>query len=410
PSGLDSATYSFNEVYDTTKNFAAQKKLKDKWILVGKSKGTSTAIYQLGFNIVENSVKVLLNGRELSAGSDYSVDYNTGQLTIRNDAALVPGADLKITYEQNDLFQLASKTLLGARGIYEFSKKTKLGFSILNLNQQTLSDKVRIGEEPLSNTIYGLDFSTSADLPIFTKLLDNVFSTREMSTFNFTGEYAYIDPDPNTKKSTILSDKGKSIAYIDDFEGTKKTIPIGVSYTAWKDLSPPDSLIYNPGLTKKDLMDFKGKSFWFTETPSNVTVDDIYYGRKQVARSDQQVTVMDFVFLPDTPGTYNYSPQLQPRNRSWGGIMKVLSSTASDLIEENMEYIEFWAQIMTSQEDAKIYIDIGKISEDVIPNNKLDTEDKDGNDAIDVDGKEDTGIDGMTDEQNVRHLDHFDRA
>lgn len=399
PAGLDNAVYNFNEVYDTTKNAASQKKLKDKWILVGKSKGTSTSIYQLGFNIVENSVKVLLNGRELSPGSDYSVDYNTGQLTIRNDAALVPGADLKITYEQNDLFQLASKTLLGARGIYEFSKKTKLGFSVLNLNQQTLSDKVRIGEEPLSNTIYGLDFSTSADLPFVTKLLDNVFSTREMSTFNLTGEYAYIDPDPNTKKSTILSDKGKSIAYIDDFEGTKKTIPIGVSYTAWKDLSPPDSLLYNPGLTKQQLMEYKGKSFWFTETPSTVTVDDIYYGKKQVARSDQQVTVMDYVFLPDTPGTYNYFPQLQQRNKSWGGIMKVLSSTASNLIEENIEYIEFWAQIMTAPGDAKIYIDLGKISEDVIPNNKLDTEDKDGNDAIDVDGKEDTGIDGMTDEQ-----------
>jgi cell surface protein SprA len=106
-----------------------QKKIKDKWILVGKSKGSSSSVYQLGFNVVENSVKVLLNGRELSPGSDYSVDYNIGQLTIRNDAALVPGADLKITYEQNDLFQLASKTLLGARGIYEFSKKTKLGFS-----------------------------------------------------------------------------------------------------------------------------------------------------------------------------------------------------------------------------------------------------------------------------------------
>ena len=182
PAGLP-AEFNFDEVYDTTKNAAAQKKLKDKWILVGKSKGTSSSVYQLGFNVVENSVKVLLNGRELSPGSDYTVDYNIGQLTIRNDAALVPGADLKITYEQNDLFQLASKTLLGARGIYDFSKKTKLGFSVLNLNQQTLSDKVRIGEEPLSNSIYGLDFTTSADLPIVTKLLDNVFSTREMSTF-----------------------------------------------------------------------------------------------------------------------------------------------------------------------------------------------------------------------------------
>ncbi len=395
----DYATYNFDEVYDTTKTFAAQKKIKDKWILVGKSKGSSSSVYQLGFNVVENSVKVLLNGRELASGSDYVVDYNIGQLTIRNDAALVPGADLRITYEQNDLFQLASKTLLGARGIYEFSKKTKLGFSILNLNQQTLSDKVRIGEEPLSNTIYGVDFSTNAELPVITKLLDNVFSTREMSTFNLSAEYAYINPDPNTKKSTIVSDRGKSIAYIDDFEGAKKTIPIGVSYTAWKDLSPPDSMVFNSGLNKQELMDHKGKTFWFTVTPGDVTVQQIYGDKKQVGRSDQQVTVMDYVFLPDTPGTYNYSPQLQERNRSWGGIQKILSSTANDLIEENIGYVEFWAQVLNAPADAKIYIDLGKVSEDVIPNNILNTEDLDRNDAIDVEGKEDTGLDGLTDEQ-----------
>ncbi len=398
PNGLPD-DYKFDDVYDTTKTFAQQNKIRDKWVLVGKSKGSSSSVYSLGFNVVENSVKVILNGRELSAGSDYIVDYNTGQLTIRNDAALVPGADLKITYEQNDLFQLASKTLLGARGIYEFSKKTKLGFSILNLNQQTLSDKVRIGEEPLSNTIYVLDFSTSAELPVVTKLLDNVFSTREMSTFNFTGEFAYIDPDPNTKKSTISSDGGKSIAYIDDFEGAKRTIPVGVSYTAWKDLSPPDNSVFNPGLTYRQMMDHKGKAFWFTETPSFVTVQQIYGDRKQVAKADQQVTVMDFVFLPDTPGTYNWNPNLSDKKRSWGGTQKLLSSAANNLVEENIEFIEFWARIERAPVNSKLYIDIGRISEDVIPNNRLDTEDKDFNDAIDVEGKEDTGIDGWTDDQ-----------
>ena len=399
PLGLAYDEYNFDEVYDTTKTFAGNKKIKDKWILVGKSKGSSTSIYQLGFNVVENSVKVLLNGRELSAGTDYVVDYNIGQLTIRNDAALVPGADLRITYEQNDLFQLASKTLLGARGIYEFSKKTKLGFSILNLNQQTLSDKVRIGEEPLSNSIYGLDFTTSAELPVVTKLLDNIFSTREVSTFNLSAEYAYIDPDPNTKKSTIVSDGGKSIAYIDDFEGAKKTIPIGVAYTAWKDASPPDSLIFNPGLTKKERINHKGKSFWFTVTPANVTVQQIYGNKKKVATADQQVTVMDYVFLPDTAGSFNWTPELQERNRSWGGIQKILSSTANDLIEENIGYVEFWAKIWNAPADAKIYIDLGKISEDVIPNNTLDTEDEDFNDAIDPEGKEDTGLDTWPDEE-----------
>lgn len=398
PNGIP-VDYKYQSVYDTLKTIAQQDKTKDRWVLVGKSSGTSSASYQLGFNVVENSVKVTLDGRPLKEGSDYRVDYNSGQLVITNSAALVPGANLRISYEQNDLFQLASKTLLGARGVYEFSKKTNLGFSILNLNQQTLSDKVRIGEEPLSNTIYGIDFNTSADLPFVTRSIDKIFSTREMSTFSLIGEAAYINPDPNTKKSTIASDGGKSIAYIDDFEGAKKTIPIGVAYTAWRDLSAPDSLNNLPNLSRAEKMPYKGKTFWFNETPSNVTVQQIYGDRKQVARSDQNVTVMDFVFLPDTPGTYNWLPNLSDRSKAWGGNMKALSSTANNLDQENIEFIEFWMQVLDAEPNAKMYLDLGRISEDVIPNNRLDTEDKDRNDAIDIEGKEDTGLDGIFDDQ-----------
>lgn len=398
PNGIPSE-YNYQLIYDTLKTIAQQDKSKDRWVLVGKSSGASSATYQLGFNVVENSVKVTLDGRPLKEGIDYRVDYNSGQLTITNSAALVPGANLRITFEQNDLFQLASKTLLGARGIYEFSKKTNLGFSILNLNQQTLSDKVRIGEEPLSNTIYGLDFNTSADLPFITRAIDKIFSTREMSSFNFAGEFAYIDPDPNTKKSTISSDRGKSIAYIDDFEGAKRTIPVGISYTSWKDLSAPDSLFSLPNLSRAEKMPFKGKTFWFNETPSSVTVQEIYGDRKQVSRSDQNVTVLDVVFLPDTPGTYNWYPNLTDRTKVWGGFMKALSSTASNLDQENIEFIELWMQVLDADPNAKLYIDLGRISEDVIPNNRLDTEDKDRNDAIDTEGKEDTGLDGIFDDQ-----------
>jgi len=395
----NSDSLKYQLVYDTTKTFAQQQKVKDKWILTGKYSGEASSVYQLGFNVVENSVRVRLSGRELTPGIDYIVDYNIGQLTIRNDAALVPGADLRITYEQNDLFQLASKTLLGARGILDISPKTKLGFSVLNLNQQTLSDKVRIGEEPLSNTIYGVDFSTSGELPFLTKLLDKVISTKQMSSFTLQGEFAYIDPDPNTKKSTISSDQGNSIAYIDDFEGAKRIIPVGVSYTAWKDLSPPEKLPTSPALPDTSLMNNKAKSFWYTVTPSDVRVQDIWGSRKRVAKQEDNVTVMDYIFLPDTKGTYNYTPSLQDRKKNWGGIMKLLSSTASNLVEENIEFLEFWLKVEDAPLNSKVYIDIGRISEDVIPNRRLDTEDIDGNDAIDVDGKEDTGIDGMTDEE-----------
>lgn len=393
-----SDSLKYQDVYDTTVTFAQQKKIKDKWVFTGKYSGEVSSVYQLGFNVVENSVRVLLNGRELSPNVDYVVDYNIGQLTIRNDAALVPGADLKITYEQNDLFSLASKTLLGARGIFDISKKTKLGFSILNLNQQTLSDKVRIGEEPLSNTIYGVDLNTGGDLPFLTNLLDNVISTRQMSTFNLSGEFAYMNPDPNTKKSTIVSDQGKSIAYIDDFEGAKRIIPLGVSHTGWEDISPPANLPLLKDTSFANMMKYKAKSFWFSQTRSGVNVKTIWGDRKQVARENYDVPVMDYIFLPDTAGTYNYNPDLSNRERNWGGIMRALSSTANNLIEENIEYIELWMNAADAPPDGKIYIDLGRISEDVIPNNKLDTEDKPPyNDLLDE--GEDVGIDGMTDDQ-----------
>jgi cell surface protein SprA len=255
---------------------------------------------------------------------------------------------------------------------------------------------VRIGEEPLSNTIYGVDFTTSGDLPFITKLLDNVISTRQMSGFTLGGEYAYINPDPNTKKSTIASDQGNSIAYIDDFEAAKTIISVGINYTSWKDISVPDRLPFLPDtLTRKQLMDYKAKSFWFTQSPSDVKIVDIWGDRKKVAKADEFVSVMDYVYIPDTPGTYNYYPDFTNPERSWGGIMKLLSSVATNLVQENIEFIEFWAKINTTDPNAKIYLDLGRISEDVIPNGKLDTEDRNQNDAID-DG-EDTGLDGFFD-------------
>ncbi len=220
----------------------------------------------------------------------------------------------------------------------------------MNLSQETLSDKVRIGEEPLSNTIMGLDFKTVADLPFLTNGLDYLISTKEMSNFNLTGEYAYMIPDPNTKKSTIPSDSGKSIAYIDDFEGAKRLIPIGINYTGWKDLSVPEELnvIGGSTYTRSQRMDYKGKSFWFTVSPSDVVIDSIYAGRKQVARSEQQIPVLDYVFMPDTPGTYNWYPTLEQRQTNWGGMMRLLSSTANNLVEQNIEFIEFWMQIRST--------------------------------------------------------------
>ena len=128
-------------------------------------------------------MQVLLDGRALLANVDYTVDYIIGEVVIKNDRALVPGANLQIKYEQNDLFQLASKTLLGARGDLAIAQNVNFGFTVMNLNQQTLSDKVRLGEEPNNNTIFGVDGSATFDLPFLTRALDALpfLQTREPS-------------------------------------------------------------------------------------------------------------------------------------------------------------------------------------------------------------------------------------
>ncbi|MCX6174203.1 MAG: cell surface protein SprA [Ignavibacteriales bacterium] len=386
----------YQSVYDTLVTFAKQDRTKDKFIMSGEYSAEVTSVYSIGFQAVEKSVKVYLNGNLLKEGIDYTVDYNLGQVLIRNDKALVPGADLKISYEQNDLFQLASKTLLGLRGLFEFNKETSLGFSYLNLNQQTLSDKVRIGEEPQNNSIFGVDFKTNINLPFITKALDKVISTSAPSNFSLIAEYAHMSPDPNTKKSTITSDNNKSIAYVDDFEGAKKLIPLGMPYGSWHDISVPNNLPFIGSKTEMEQMAYKAKTYWYNRTPSDVTIKDIY-GNRRVNNdpSAQLIQTLDFVFQPDQKGFYNWYPTLGEKFKNWGGIMKVLSSTANNLVEENIQFIEFWLNIPNAPSNLKLNIDLGQISEDVIPNGKLDTEDKNRNGLLD-DG-EDTGIDGLKD-------------
>ena len=115
----------------------------------------------------------------------------------------------------------------------------------MNLNQQTLSDKVRLGEEPSNNTILGIDGGTSFDLPFLTRALDALpmLQTHEPSSLKISGEAAYMMPDPNTSKSTIPADNGEAIAYIDDFEGSRRTVPVGITFTHVDTGKPPGRVV-----------------------------------------------------------------------------------------------------------------------------------------------------------------------
>ena len=372
------STYFYPLVYDTTETFAQQSD-RNKYVMRGKATGEASSKFSLGFNVVEGSVQVLLNGATLTPNVDYTVDYIVGEVVIKNAAALVPGANLQIKYEQNDLFQLASKTLLGARGELNLGPQTQFGFTLMNLNQQTLSDKVRLGEEPNTNTIMGIDGSTTFNLPFLTRAINALpmLQTKEPSNLKVSGEAAYMIPDPNTKKSTIASDGGQGVAYVDDFEGARRSIPVGITYAAWTLSSPlaDSSSNIEFGIEDTSKMNSKAKMIWFNRLPTDVQLTDIYPRKVPGNAANNRATVLDLRYFPTMRGTYNFSRDLAStltRTKNWSGIMKPLSVSAINFSKENVNFIELWMYVgrIPTDGSAKMLIDLGAVSERAVPNGR----------------------------------------
>jgi hypothetical protein len=399
-----------------------------KFYMGGKATGDASSRYSLGFNIVEGSVKVYNGPIQLAEGVDYTIDYSTGELVIRNASALSAGAQLKITYESNDLFQLASKTLLGTRAEYQFNKTSYLGFTLLNLVQNTLNDKVRIGEEPTNNTIMGFDASTDIKTNFLTNLVNKIpgYNTKEESILNLKGEVAYILPDPNTKKSQIPSDNGESVSYIDDFEGAKKVISLGLSPLSWTVASiPKDSTLLNPFPNNNTQFDtlislHRCKMTWYNLINA-VNVHDVYPNRQIGSNQSQTLTPLELDIYPFNPGMYTYADsstfvdpnKYGPPDKKWAGIFKYLNTSITNLIDENIGFVQIWMKILNPLslgDSAKMMIDLGLVSEKIIGNYRTQllqaansistintknffTEDLNSNGILDA--NEDNGITGL---------------
>jgi cell surface protein SprA len=446
--------YAYGAIYTQDLSVAVNDP-RNLYYMRGTVKTAQSASYSIGFNVVEGSVQVIVDGQAATPGVDYTVDYISGQVVIRNQAYLSPGRNVQIKYEANDMFQLASKSLMGARAEVNLSKNTLLGFTIMNYSQQSLSEKVRLGEEPISNTIMGIDGGTTLDARWLTNALNYLpgAKTTALSQISVHGEAAYMMPNPNTRTSPISIDGGKSVAYIDDFEGANQIIPLGNTYSVWKDASAPwfinnldkyspqpDSIngpgyiptsedLYSQGLIIPDTskMEYKAQACWFNVYPTDVITSTIWDpSRKTDIQGQDQVTSLDFYFHPERRGEFNYSMNLQKtigldntdpnsHKKSWAGIQHILGTSSTNLVDQNVAFIEFWINVVSDKLDndsAKLNIDIGYISEDVIPNGTLNTEDGLDNPPLYIprgilNTNYDWGLDTMNDAMEQKYYAYF---
>lgn len=169
------AKYAYTELYDSTKTVAKQIAEKDKYMLVGQFKGTSANVISLGaYNIPQGSVVVTAGGVTLTEGSDYTVDYNAGEVTILNQSIIDAGTSVNVSLETNTDYGQERKTMFGLNWQYDFSKSFQLGGTFMHLSEQSLTTKVSMGAEPLKNTIWGLNLNWNKESQWLTNMLDKL--------------------------------------------------------------------------------------------------------------------------------------------------------------------------------------------------------------------------------------------
>ena len=152
--------YCFTELYDSTKTVAKQIAEKDKYILQGQFRGTSANVISLGaYNVPQGSVVVTAGGVTLNEGSDYSVDYSAGEVTILNQSIIDAGTAVNVSLESQSDFAQERKTMIGLNWQYDFSKNLQLSGTFQHLSEQALTTKVAMGSEPLNNTIWGVNIN-----------------------------------------------------------------------------------------------------------------------------------------------------------------------------------------------------------------------------------------------------------
>src|SRR5690606_28153375 len=103
---------------------------------------------------------------------------------------------------------------------YYVNNKLAIGGTYMRLTERPFTQKTTFGEDPIKNTVGGLDVNYQSEAPGVTRLLDKLplYSTTSPSFINATGEVAGLFPG-HPQQIDQLDQEGA--VYVDDFEGTR---------------------------------------------------------------------------------------------------------------------------------------------------------------------------------------------
>lgn len=399
------AQYVYKELYDSTLVVARQFADKNKFSLVGEYQASNGAQIRLNaMNVPRGSVVVMAGGVVLTENSDYTVDYSMGIVTITNQSIIDSGTNVSVTLENQSLFSMQRKTLLGLDAQYRFNKDFTLGGTILHFSEKALTEKVNVGEETINNTMWGLNLSYNKEFMWLTNLLNKIptVNATAPSRININAEFAQLVPH----KQKSGTNKGSS--YVDDFEATQTGIDLrspyswflaSTPYDASSDALFPEAKLSNNvdyGKNRALLAWYYIDRLWTQKNSSivpgymkndpkylsnpyvrEVKIDEIFPYRDLAYGEMNYIQTLNLSFYPTERGPYNLDADnidangalLNPEKR-WGGIMRKMDNTNFE--NSNVEYIQFWMMDPfldpdnENTEGGDLYFNFGEISEDIL--------------------------------------------
>lgn len=405
-------TIVYQQLYDSTKTAAQNIPELNRFKLKGSYRSASSDVISLNsVNIPQGSVVVTAGGVRLIENQDYTVDYNLGRVRILNQGILESGTPVNVALESNSLFSIQTKTLAGARLDYKVNKDLVIGGTIMNLYERPLTQKVNVGEEPIRNTMVGVDANWQTKSQWLTDMVDKLpfYATKAESNINASLEGAYLIPG----HSRAIGNAGTS--YIDDFEGSVSVIDLRTQ-SLWFHSAVPQGLpsLFPEGDRVGELSSGfrRAQLAWYVIDPlffrnNNLTPDNIrnspairsdhrqrevleqevFPNRQLAAGTPTNIPVLDLTYYPNERGPYNYTPNLtadgglQNPENNWAGITRRITTT--DFEASNIETVQFWLMDpfynasnsmgepatninSVNSTGGELYIDLGNISEDVL--------------------------------------------
>jgi cell surface protein SprA len=392
--------YVFQELYDSTLTVARQAAEKNKFILQGEYKGSGGNTIGLeGGNIARGSVTVTANGTVLKEGTDYTMDYSSGNVTIINPA--YENANINVSSENQSSFGMQRKTMMGVNMNYAFNPNFNIGATVMNLSEMPNKMKTLPGEESINNTLFGFNTNYTTQSQLLTNWLDKIplLDLTAPSQITLSAEYAQMIPGHYKSKY------GGDFSYIDDFEQAKTSIDLRYPY-AWNLSATPAMFDEHRLVNNIDYGKNRSLLAWYTIdglftrksslTPTHIKNDldqlsnhyvreilesELFPDRDQRFNESPTIPVLNLAYYPQDRGPYNLDfdqmntngKLTNPADR-WGGITRRMETSQTDFEALNIETLEFWLMdpfiYNPNGQGGDLYFNLGEVSEDILKDEK----------------------------------------